>query len=265
MKLANSPQRLRSFLTHVADTHGTGAQKMTRTVISGILNLAISNGVLDSNGTKPLRAIKASIPRETDHEIRRSLTVDEQEHLIAIADARAAEPGLNPRTRRKLQSVADLVAYQLGTGVRINEARTFRWEHLDPATGRVNVHGTKTRSARRGLNLPTSLRERLAARAERCGTTGYVFASPAFLDEPEKLWETRQLTRAIRALLDAAGFHWASSHTFRRTVATRLDERGARARDIADQLGHAQIRTTIDHYLARDFEGDKSHIADLLD
>lgn len=262
---ANNPQRLRAFLTRVADTCGTSSQKLARTIISGVLNFAIDNGVLDTNGTAPLRAIKASTPRPSKHQTRRSLTVEEQTQVIAFADTRAAEPDLNPRTRRKRQASADLIAYMFGTGTRINEARTLRWEHVDLDSGRVKVHGTKSRSARRGINLPASLRDRLVAQAERCGGEGYVFASPAFLNSPESLWEGRQIQREVRVILDGAGFPWATSHTFRRTVATRLDERGARARDIADQLGHAQIRTTIDHYLARDFEGDKAHLAELLD
>lgn len=262
---ANNPQRLRSFLTRVADTSGTASQKLARTVISGILNLAIDNGVLDTNGTAPLRAIKACTPRPSKHQTRRSLTVEEQGRVVAFADARAAEPDLNPRTRRKRQASADLVAYMFGTGTRINEARTLHWDHVDLASGRVEVHGTKSQSARRGINLPTFLRERLSARAERCGREGYVFASPTFLDSPESLWEGRQIQREVRAILDGAGFPWATSHTFRRAVATRLDERGARVRDIADQLGHAQIRTTIDSYIGRDFDGNKAHLARLLD
>ncbi|WP_311209503.1 MULTISPECIES: site-specific integrase [unclassified Aeromicrobium] len=262
---ANNPQRLRAFLTHVADTRGTASQKLARTIISGVLNFAIDNGVLDTNGTAPLRAIKASTPRPSKHQTRRSLTVEEQAQVVAFSDARAAEPDLNPRTQRKLQASADLIAYMFGTGTRINEARTLRWEHVDLDSGRVKVHGTKSRSARRGINLPASLRDRLSARAERCGGEGYVFASPAFLNSPESLWDGRQIQREIRTILDSAGFPWATSHTFRRTVATRLDERGARARDIADQLGHAQIRTTIDHYISRDFNGDRAHIARLLE
>jgi integrase len=35
---------------------------------------------------------------------------------------------------------------------------------------------------------------------------------------------------------------WVTSHTFRKTVATRLDEAGFTPRQVADQLGHANPR-----------------------
>ena len=42
-----------------------------------------------------------------------------------------------------------------------------------------------------------------------------------------------------------------TSHTFRKTVASRLDDAGFSIRHIADQLGHARPSTTLDHYLGR--------------
>src|SRR5689334_8580406 len=42
-----------------------------------------------------------------------------------------------------------------------------------------------------------------------------------------------------------------TSHTFRRTVATLMDEAGLSARAAADQLGHAKVSMTQDHYFGR--------------
>ena len=42
-----------------------------------------------------------------------------------------------------------------------------------------------------------------------------------------------------------------TSHIFRKTVATRLDEAGLIARQIADQLGHAHPSLTQDVYMGR--------------
>jgi len=42
-----------------------------------------------------------------------------------------------------------------------------------------------------------------------------------------------------------------SSHTFRKTVATRRDEAGLSARSIADHLGHALPSMTLDVYMGR--------------
>jgi integrase len=44
---------------------------------------------------------------------------------------------------------------------------------------------------------------------------------------------------------------WVTSHTFRKTVATRLDEAGLTPRQVADQLGHANPSMTLDVYFGR--------------
>jgi integrase len=44
---------------------------------------------------------------------------------------------------------------------------------------------------------------------------------------------------------------WVTSHTFRKTAATILDEAALSARLVADQLGHARPSMTQDVYLAR--------------
>ncbi|MFR4188978.1 tyrosine-type recombinase/integrase [Corynebacterium glyciniphilum] len=56
----------------------------------------------------------------------------------------------------------------------------------------------------------------------------------------------------LRSALDRAGYEWVTSHTFRRTVATRLDDCGVSARLVADQLGHSQPSMTQDRYMGRD-------------
>ncbi len=55
----------------------------------------------------------------------------------------------------------------------------------------------------------------------------------------------------LRKALDRAGFCWVTSHTFRRTVATRLDDAGLSARQIANHVGHSRPSLTQDAYLGR--------------
>ena len=54
-----------------------------------------------------------------------------------------------------------------------------------------------------------------------------------------------------------------TSHTFRKTVASRLDDAGFSIRHIADQLGHARPSTTLDHYLGRRAVTTADHAAAL--
>ena len=54
-----------------------------------------------------------------------------------------------------------------------------------------------------------------------------------------------------------------TSHSFRKTVATLIDDEGLSARIGADQLGHAKVSMTQDKYMSR----GRVHpqVADLLD
>ena len=50
---------------------------------------------------------------------------------------------------------------------------------------------------------------------------------------------------------EGSDFDWVKTHTYRKTVATLLDESGASARMIADQMGHSRVSMTQDVYLGR--------------
>ena len=57
--------------------------------------------------------------------------------------------------------------------------------------------------------------------------------------------------RAWNPFKQRAGFEWVTFRTFRKTVATLLDEAGLTARKIADILGHARPSMTQDVYMGR--------------
>ncbi len=152
----------------------------------------------------------------------------------------------------------------LGTGVRIGEAAAVRDAVLDLAAGTVHINATVVRIAGAGLRIQPrtktaaservlavpqpvldTLRDRQTA-GRPTGPAGVAFPSPAgMLRDPSN-------TQAdLRAALDGIGYPWVTSHTFRKTVASRLDDHGFSIRHIADQLGHARPSTTLDHYLGR--------------
>lgn len=264
---ANNPQRLRAFLQAVADAHGTGSARMTRSVLSGVLNLAAENGTLPSNALRQVRAVEAQAARPSRRksgvtaEHDRALTREERDALVAHAYS-LADPSvpMHPATLRKRRAVADLLAFMAGTGVRIEEARSLTWEQVDLDKGAADVHGTKSKTSRRRLTLPPWLTERLRDRAALVGTEGYVFASPHLLDGTRK-WDQSNSARALAAVLDEAGYGWAVPHTFRRTVATLLHEAGVPLVQIADQLGHSDPSMTARVYLVRDPFGDREAVA----
>ncbi|MGW7682259.1 tyrosine-type recombinase/integrase [Kribbella sp. NPDC054772] len=60
---------------------------------------------------------------------------------------------------------------------------------------------------------------------------------------------------------EADAFSWLTSHVFRKTTATILDDAGQSARQIADQLGHARPSMTQDVYMGRKAKNPAAAIA----
>lgn len=261
LEQANDPQRLTGFLRKVADNHGTGASKMTRSTMSGLFKYAVEFGVLSSIALRQVRTIRSQNEKPSPYDRKRAFTREQRDAVVAYADSLVPDPATrpNPRTWRKAQTTADMTAFMAGTGVRIDEARSVQRTDVDMDTGKVFIAGTKSSTAERTLDMPAWLSERLRRRLET-GASGLLFAAPALL-EPNTKWEQTNSAKAMRTVLNGAGFEWAIPHTFRRTVATLLDEAGVAIAQIADQLGHADPAMTARVYLGRDLHGDKSDLA----
>jgi integrase len=85
----------------------------------------------------------------------------------------------------------------------------------------------------------------------RLHTVANLGQEPVFPDS-QGGWRDPSNTR--RALPNARGteeFTWVTSHVFRKTALTMLDDAGLSARLIADQAGHSQVSTNQDVYMAR--------------
>lgn len=76
-------------------------------------------------------------------------------------------------------------------------------------------------------------------------------ASPVFPNVDGGLRDPSNTLRVLRATRGSEGFEWVTSHVFRKTAATVLDDAGLTARLIADQLGHSRPSMTQDVYIAR--------------
>jgi integrase len=221
--------------------------KTCRTVISGVLSSAVRQGAVMSNPVREADRIE-STPKKSP----RALSARERVTLLQQLQD-------DPVARR--HDLPDLVFFMLATGVRIGEALAVIWSDVNLDAGTVEISstlirvrgegllrkGTKTRSGERLLALPASAVAVLRRR----------FMSGARLDQPlfpDIRGGFRDPANARRELRDARGdteLAWITSHTFRKTAATILDEAALSARLIADQLGHARPSMTQDVYLGR--------------
>ncbi|MBI4943041.1 MAG: site-specific integrase [Actinobacteria bacterium] len=230
---------------------GLGPQRAraARRALSSLCAAAVRHGALGHNPVRDSRPIRC--PRRRV----RALTAQEAADLQVRLRADPAAVRLD---------LPDLVQFMLGTGVRIGEAAAVRDAVLDHDAGTVHINATvvrvhgaglqiqprpKTLASERILALPAPIREMLAARRAQGlprGPGGVVFSSPT-----GQLRDPSNTQADLRAALDRIGYAWVTSHVFRKTVASRLDDAGFSIRHIADQLGHARPSTTLDHYLGR--------------
>ena len=90
------------------------------------------------------------------------------------------------------------------------------------------------------------------------GQQTVIFPSSAgALRDPDNFGKTWRTVR------DGLGVPEVTTHSFRKTVATLIDDEGLSARIGADHLGHAQVSMTQDRYMARGRV--HAEVAELLD
>jgi integrase len=241
------------WLRGIGQTSGPSAMQTARSVLNGVLNLSVKHEAIPHNPVRDVGHVSVDA-KESDRDTGRAFTREEREAVLAFADADETA------NRRDLP---DLLAFMAGTGARIGEACGVRWSDIDldlgtaklgslpvrvPGAGMVLQEHGKTDGSTRTVALPDWLVSRLLARKVEAVPNEWDVALSSAMG---KLRDTSNTTKHVRDLLDAAGFEWATGHTFRKTVATWLDEDGVSGRQVANQLGHAKPSMTMDKYMSR--------------
>jgi integrase len=256
-------QRLDWFLMELRRRHSANLVKTVRAVLSGMLGLATRYGVIAANPVRDvgdipgsgLKRVRALEPAEAADLWRRLTVLAQTTPEKAANDRRHRQAEIDP-------DLPDLVLWMLGTSDRIGNALAVHWPWLDleDATAqlgpnvirvkgeglRLNEGTSKTRDA--VLDLPEPVVAMLLARQQR---ESYSPMGPVFCDSFGGLRDPNNTSKALRAALDSAGYDWVTSHVFRKTVATVLDDAGLSARHVADQLRHARPSMTQDRYMKR--------------
>ncbi len=243
-----SVSRVDRLVMSTKERHGTATAKAVRTVVSGVLGLAVRHDAVDLNVVAGVGRIEG-----TSAGVAQALTFEQAVDLRSKIAQHPKAVGWD---------LPDFTDMMLATGLRIGEASAIVWDALDLDVGTVEVRGTviretgkglwikpkpKSKSGWRTLELPTwaieMLRRRRTAEQAPHGT---VFTAPM-----GGLRDPSNTNADLRIVFDDAGYTWVTSHVYRKTVATLMDESSLPARVIADQLGHAKVSMTQDVYLGR--------------
>ena len=243
--------RLDRFLIALSRNIGVPSAKTARTVLSGMLAYAARNGAVATNPTRDTRRLSAMTGK-----VPRALA--KQERTQWLEQLEADEKAVR-------WDLPDLSRFMMATGVRIGEALAVYWEdvHLDQGYVEINytvvrVKGvglvrkpTKSATGERTLPLPSWAAGMLKRRWHDAEADDRSASSPVFATIDGGLRDPSNTMKVLRQTRGSAGFGWVTSHVFRKTAATVLDDAGLSARVIADQLGHSKPSMTQDVYLAR--------------
>ena len=235
---ANRVPVLEPWLHEVARDHGKASAKIAKKMMSGTIYHALRHEALDRNMMREVRmprtGVKAKIRRR---DATRSMTDAELKYVIDLARSHQLA---------SRHDLADLVAFLAATGTRISEALGLCWGDIDVAQQTVHICGTKTMSSDRVIPLPEWVVGLLERRRRTKGVVdpAYVVFTSIRHRDPLAPRNLNSVDRDFRVLFDDAGMEWATSHTFRHTIITRLAEAGFDDGFIAQFVGHESLETT---------------------
>ena len=139
-----------------------------------------------------------------------------------------------------------MTLYMAALGLRVSEVTELHLEDIDWRAGTVRIRSAKERRTR-VLPLPSRVGKATASYlhgGRPLSTHRQVFLRHSV---PVGIPVSRELVRGVlRRAYARAGCprEWTGTHILRHTVATRLLQRGASLKEIADLLGHQSIDTS---------------------
>ncbi|WP_007470315.1 site-specific integrase [Segniliparus rugosus] len=268
-------QRADEFFGEVEKAKSEHDAKACRTVLSGMMSMAVRLGAREHNPireTKPIKIVHANA--------KESLTrMELHELVVAVRDSDTPCPPIEgteaKRDRaRKDQTVARycaknglraIIPFFATTGARPSEGFAILLDDLDLDAGTVKLTHKVARVKGKGLvrvSLPDDpknkdrvltydeyiadmLREHIADISRKPNPLGLLFPSyEGTLRDPTNFNDQWRRVRSALGLGDV------TLYNFRKTVGTEVhDELGRRA--AADQLGHTNLTTLDEHYVQR--------------
>lgn len=269
------PAVVKRILQDVRRARGDGAVAHARTALSGAFGVAVEDEALDSNPLLSLRRQSQVRP------IPKSLTVDQIQALRSVILER--EHRIARYTGASGPLLRWVVEVMLGSGLRISEVLAIRHQDIDWENHRLEVTGTiiddpddwhlvrqdelKGRGQARFIDVPQFVLDALAeARSSTSSITARQPGMPAIQGRAEgQIVSARNIRRSLRDVREAKALVSAlrqtglipedvTPHLLRRTAATLVAAATGDLRSAQALLGHADERTTKNHYAGAAFK-----------
>ncbi|QZT62134.1 site-specific integrase [Mycolicibacterium austroafricanum] len=261
----SGPGLLNEILAGIRRDHGPTRERHTKVALNSVLTDAVMAGAIDAN---PI----LQIPRRRRKKAEKK---PKGAPAIEVGKVRALLDAITASKVCQSKDLCDPVIVLAATGLRRSELLALRWEDVD-LDGRVlTVSGSIVRLKGKGLvrqdrtkggdertvALPQFAVDALHRR--KGGRQGPNTAGVIFPSSTGTLRDPDNFGKQWREVRDDLGLPDVSSHSFRKTVATLIDDGGLSARIAADQLGHARVSMTTDTYMSRGQV--HTEVADALD
>ena len=239
--------KIKDFLL---DKISSGKRKATvshmKSVISGVLDKAVDDEVIQSNPALGIRKI---------------LKIDDQKEHIDPLSAEELDLLLNA-FREHFSEHYTMILLLSRTGVRSGEALALQWEDIDfngrfieirRSYVRDKITTPKNKKSRR-VDMSKQLAETLKIHMTECKEKGlrlgfgdapeYVFTNQYGRLLDKNNWRKRVFDKALKK----AGIRGIRVHDIRHTYATLRIAKGDNIADVSKQLGHHSVKLTMDVY-----------------
>jgi integrase len=255
-------REVRSALVRYAPTHATETVGIARSGLERAVRFAEANGHVRKNVVELVTTPKGTIGRPS-----KALTMEQANAVLEASGtpvAKAEFPGLPPRPPTLMHAYITL---SLLVGIRTEEARELRWDHLDLAGNldanppvppsvavwrSVRAHGdTKTEKSRRTLALPQLVVQALFEHRrsqcddkERAGELwqehGLVFAAKV-----GTRLDAANVRRMFKNVCNAAGIgeNW-TPRELRTSFVSLMSYHGVSTEEISHLVGHSSTKVT---------------------
>ncbi len=222
-----TPVRIDAALRSMSNTHGPVMARQAKTILSGGLQLAVMANVLGANPVREVQPIKSKRPPKGAP----ALTADQLRDLLTK---------LRTSEYCRKHDLVDPFTLFIATGLRRGELLGLRWSDFDEMEGTIAVTGkveriagkglirvevTKTAAGRRTIALPSFAIEALRQRR----AMPYLGQHPVIMfPSTAATWrDPNNFGREWRTVREDLGVPDVTTHSFRKTLATLIDEGGA--------------------------------------
>ncbi len=185
-----------------------------------VFSLALRDGVIR---THPFKG-KVKLLRE-DNKVERFLSEDEERRLLAACTGR-------------YEHLRPIIVTALYSDMRRGELFNLKWPDINFQTSKIHVRESKSGKPR-FVHMPARVSDELRRLLPSAANSEFVFGNPLTGER------RTDLKHGFASLCKTARIENLRFHDLRHTFATRLAAESGNLAEVANVLGHSQIKTTM--------------------